>query len=61
MKQDLIVKKRGGGERRIPADKWFADRRVDVGESADLYERMPHGGKRPINRANIIRREESIQ
>ena len=50
----LIVTKRGGGERRIEACKWYINRRTPVGEDAELWERMPYGGRREIQRVNII-------
>lgn len=54
---NLIVKKRGGGERSIPPHKWFLDRHTPVGEDAAYYERMPYGGKRWIDPKTILRRE----
>ena len=50
----LIVKKRGGGERIIPYDKWFINRNTPVGEEADVYERKPYGGKKYIPWDKII-------
>ena len=54
---NLIVRKRGGGERVIPWDKIIIDKTTDHGEHADLYEKMPHEGRRYIPRHIIIRKE----
>ena len=50
----LILKGRGGKERRIPPSKWWINRNTPVGEEADLYERKPYGGKRLINWDEVI-------
>lgn len=42
------------GVRVIAAGKWFIDRSTSVGEDADIYEWMPHNGKRLINRQDIV-------
>jgi len=53
----LIVKKRGGGERRIPPHKWWINRNTPVGEDAEIWERMPHEGRRYISYSDIIAME----
>ena len=50
----LIVQKRGGGERHIQNGKWWINRNTPVGEDAELWERMPYGGKRQIDFDKII-------
>lgn len=50
----LIMRKRGGGERRIPAGKWWVNRNTPVGEDAELIERMPHNGYRYLDWRNLI-------
>ena len=50
----LIMRKRGGGERRIPAGKWWIDRATPVGDDAELIERMPHNGYRYLDRRDLI-------
>lgn len=44
----LIVKKKGSGERRIPPNRWWVNRNTPVGDDAELYEIMPHHGRRMI-------------
>lgn len=61
VKENLVVKKRGGGERVIPWHKWGIDRSTSHGEDAELLEYMPHGGTRLIDRCNIIRRELPLE
>jgi len=56
---DLIVKKRGGGEKRIPSGKWWINKNTPVGEEADLIERMPHNGYRYLNWNDLIRVEHN--
>lgn len=58
-KTNLVVKKRGGGERIIPAGKWWIDQNTPVGEDADYYEVKPYQGKRWIPPSTIIREEQS--
>ena len=53
----LVVKKRGGGERIIPPSKFWFDRNTPVGEDADVWERMPHNGRRLIQWSDVIRKE----
>jgi len=53
----LVVKKRGGGERVIPPEKFWIDRNTPVGEDADIYECKPWGGKRYIPWSDVIRKE----
>lgn len=55
----LIVKKRGGGERRIKSGKWWINRNTPVGEDAEVWERMPHDGRRRIHYSKIIATEKS--
>ena len=55
----LIVKKRGGGERRVPPDRWWINRNTPVGEDADLMERMPHNGYRYLPWGSLIAVERS--
>lgn len=50
----LIVVKRGGGEREITPNKWWINRRTPVGEDVELFERMPYGGRRHIDKSKII-------
>ncbi len=57
-RKPLIVKKRGGGERTIPADKWWIDRNTPRGEDADLYERKPHGGNRWLPWSDVLGQPE---
>jgi len=57
-RRPLIVTKRQGGTRVIPASKWWIDRNTPVGEDADIYERMPHNGNRLINRKTMVGQEE---
>ncbi len=58
-KDTLIVKKRGGGERRVPPGKWWINRNTPVGEDADLMERMPHNGYRYLSWDSLIAVERS--
>lgn len=51
----IYVKKRGGGERAIPPGKWYINRNTPVGEDAEIWERMPHNGRREIFRQDILR------
>ncbi len=55
-RNDLVVKKRGGGERVITAERYWIDRNTPVGEDADYYEIKPYGGKRYIPIDSIIRK-----
>jgi hypothetical protein len=57
-KKSLIVKKRGGGERVIPAGKWFYD--IDTGKDndVDVYEVKPYGGMRFVRRDTILNWKE---
>jgi hypothetical protein len=50
----LIYKKRGGGERRILPRKWWVNRNTPVGDDAELWERMPHDGKRLLDWDKLI-------
>lgn len=51
----ITVKKRGGGERTIPAHRWFINRNTPVGEDADFYEIKPYDGRRYIPYDTILR------
>lgn len=53
-KHDLIIKKRGGGERRIKAGRWWINRRTSVGEDGEVIERLPNFGRRFIDPCKII-------
>jgi hypothetical protein len=53
----LVVKKRGGGERTIPPHKFWINRNTPVGEDAEIWEHMPHDGKRFIRWSDVIRKE----
>lgn len=50
----LIVKKRGGGEKRVPPGKWWINKNTPVGDDADLWERMPHDGRRWLSWDSVI-------
>lgn len=50
----IIIKSRGGKERRISPDKWWVNRNTPVGEDAELWERMPYQGKRRISWDKIV-------
>lgn len=53
----LVVRKRRGGERVIPPSKFWIDRNTPVGEDADIWEVMPHNGRRHIPWRDVIRKE----
>lgn len=53
-RRTLIVRKRGGGERFISPGKWWVNRNTPVGEDVEVWERMPHQGRRLIDDKNII-------
>lgn len=57
---DLVVKKRGGGEKIIPAGKWWINRNTPVGEDAEFWERMPWDGRRIIPNSDVIRDQPRI-
>lgn len=59
--ENLIVKKRGGGERIIPYYKWWILRNTPHGEDADIVELMPYDGMKYIDRCSIIRKESAIK
>lgn len=50
----LLVRTRTGNVRVIKPGKWFIDRNTEVGEDADVYERMPHNGLRRIPWPSIV-------
>lgn len=54
IRHNLIVKKRGGGEKVIKAGKWWINKHTPVGEDAEIWERMPYHGRRFIDHKNII-------
>lgn len=58
-KDTLIMKKRGGGERRVLPGKWRINRNTPVGEDADLMERRPHNGYRHLSWDSLIAVERS--
>jgi hypothetical protein len=55
----LIVRKRGGGERRIESGRWWINKYTPVGEDAEIWERMPHEGRRLIDDQKIIATESA--
>lgn len=50
----IVLAKTKTGIRTIPAGKWGIDRYTPVGEDAQLYERMPYGGKRFIKWSDVV-------
>jgi hypothetical protein len=50
--KDILVYKTKKGTRNIT--EWFLDRRTQVGEDADLYERKPYGGSKLLSLGNVI-------
>lgn len=57
----LIVKNRLGNERRIPPAKWWINKRTPVGEDAELWERMPHSGRRQIYLDEVVALERVVE
>ena len=55
----LSVQKRGGGERRIESGRWWINKNTPVGEDAEIWERMPHSGRRLIDDRKIIATESA--
>lgn len=53
----LIVKKRGGGERVIPPHKFWINSNTPLGDDAEIWERMPHRGRRLVSWKDVIRFE----
>lgn len=53
--KDIVVKKRGGGERIIKKGKWYINKSTEIGEDASIWERKPYGGYRYIDRKEIIK------
>lgn len=53
----LIVRKRSGGERVIEPHKFWINRNTPRGEDAEIWERMPHQGRREIRWSEVIRKE----
>ncbi len=50
----LILKKRGGGERRVACGSWWINRNTPVGEDAEIWEHKPYGGRREIRFSEIV-------
>jgi hypothetical protein len=40
--------------KEIPSNKFYINRRTDVGEDAEFYERKPYGGKRLIPQNELV-------
>lgn len=59
--ENIVVKKRGGGERLIPWDKWYWSGSRAMGSSRDRVERKPHHGFKIIHESDIIRKEDVWQ
>ena len=57
----LIVRKRGGGERRIPSGKWWINRNTPVGDDAELFERMPYNGRKELRWDDLIAVERTTK
>ena len=57
----LIVRKRGGGERRIPSGKWWINKNTPVGDDAELFERMPYNGRRELRWDDLIAVERTTK
>ena len=53
----LVVKKRGGGERVIEPKKFWINRNTPVGDDAEIWERMPHEGRRYIPWSSVVHKE----
>lgn len=60
-KDVLIIRKRGGGETKIPSNKWFINTRTPVGEDAELYLRKPYGDKKQIEFSSVIAVERLVE
>lgn len=58
-RKPLIVRKRGGGERVIPAGRWWINRNTPVGEDAQFWEIKPYNGRREILRREILGQPEA--
>jgi hypothetical protein len=56
----LIMRKRGGGERRVPPGKWWINRNTPVGDDAELFERMPHDGYRYLDFDKLLALERAL-
>jgi len=50
----LVVRNRNNTERHVPPHKWWINRNTPVGEDAELWERMPHSGRRAIEFKSIV-------
>ena len=57
----LIMRKRGGGERRIPSGKWWINKNTPVGDEAELFERMPYNGRRELQWESLIAVERTTK
>jgi len=56
----LLYAKRGGGERRVPPGKWWVNRNTPVGDEAELWERMPHDGRRLLDWDKLLAVERVV-
>ncbi len=58
--KDILIRAslNGRGEYRIT--NWFVNRNTPVGDDADYYERMPHGGSRYIDWNKLIAIERKV-
>ena len=46
---DILYPKRNGSWRIIKAGKWYINRDTPLGCNAELWERMPHDGRKALN------------
>jgi len=53
-KDTLVVKKRGGGERKIKPGMWWIFKGTGIGEDGEIYERKAYDGRRYIPYDSII-------
>jgi len=53
----IIYKDSNGSIREIQPHKYWINRRTDVGEDAELWERKPHGGKKLLQWNRVIGRK----
>jgi len=51
----LQLKRRDGKVKVLQPYQWLRDRNTPVGEDADLYEVKPYGGRRLIDRKEIVK------
>jgi hypothetical protein len=52
--KSLILRRNDGKLKILEPEKWFINQYTEVGEDADIYEIKPYGGKRLINRNEIV-------